>query len=202
MSAPEPSEKPKKVTKSGTGVGSGRRNVDWDAVRRDYRTAMFTDVELAAKHKVTREAIGRRKKNEPDLWRKDLSQAIRDATDHAVVTAIATENNTKVANTVLAVAELNKQILLNHRDRLTVLADAVDFARNVVLRVSESVSDIREAATLTQAVQSLAASTKILIDKERENFKLNEAPPDDREKESAISDMLAQMARSVFPVAK
>jgi len=195
--------KPTKATKKVAKVVSRRLKIDWDAVRRDYRTDRFTDIELAAKHNVTREAIGRRRKKEPDQWIKDLSQAIRDATDHALVTSVVSEDHSKITTTVLAVAELNKQVLLNHRDRLTGLADAVEFAKNVIIRLSENVNDIKDAATLAQAINSLTTSTKNLIDKERENFKLNDAPPpDDRERESAIAGMLAAIGRSAFPVAK
>ena len=100
-----------------------RRKVDWDAVERDYSTSQFTDSELATKHGVSREAIVRRRAREQhqdaSRWTKDLGPHVRAATNallmQELVTEKITEDHTKVTGTVLAAAEVNKQVILGHR---------------------------------------------------------------------------------------
>lgn len=153
--------------------------IDWDAIKRDYRTARYTDPELAEKHNVSREAICRKRKKDgenSDPWPMDLTEAIKQATDAALVTSLITEDHRKVTDTVLAMAEVNKQVLLGHRGWLTDLADAMEAARLSVITHGAAVGNIQQAATFVQAVGGLASATKILIDKERETYKLNEAP--------------------------
>lgn len=153
--------------------------IDWDAVKRDYRTSRYTDPELAAKYGISRETICRRRKKDEETgspWPLDLTEAIKQATDAALVTSIVTEDHRKVTATVLAMAEVNKQVLLSHRDRLTDLADVIDFAKGVVRTNGANITDIKEAFTLVQAINGLATATKTLIEKERENYKLNDAP--------------------------
>lgn len=165
--------------------GVAKRKTDWEAVERDYRTGNFTLRELATKHGPSHQAIAKQAKN--NAWSQDLSIAIKQATNAKLVDEMVAKEVAKggqaVANTVLAVAELNKQVILSHRSRLTDLADAVDFAKGVLLTVGQSVADIREAATLVQAVNGLASATKTLIDKEREAYTLNDAPDKTPEKD-------------------
>jgi hypothetical protein len=100
---------------------------DWDAIRRDYRTGQFTDLELSQKHTVSREAICRRRKREPHLWPQDLTKAVREATNAALlqeavteaITRNITEGHEKVTNTILVAAEVNKNIITHHRSAIT-----------------------------------------------------------------------------------
>lgn len=101
-----------------------RRRADWEAIERDYRTGKFTDQELADKHGnvITRQAISKMAKVKG--WQKDLSVAVRAATKAKLIAEAA---QAKVAeqvargceattDTVLAVAEVNKQVILAHRE--------------------------------------------------------------------------------------
>lgn len=104
--------------------------VDWDAVERDYRTGKFTDQELADKHgnRVTRQAISKRAKEKG--WQKDLSAEVRRATRASLIreqvaTRVAEqvagscqEATVSTADAVLAAAEVNKQVILQHRGDL------------------------------------------------------------------------------------
>ena len=174
---------------------------DWDAVERDYRTGSFTLRELSDKYGIRHQTISDRAKRHN--WTKDLSLAIKQATNDALASQLVANNAARtgqnLANTVLAIAEINKQVILSHRNKLTDLADAIDFARNTVFRVGENIQDIKEAAVLVQAINGLATSTKTLIDKERESFKLDE---NTEAKSSAVSELLACIGRSAFPVAR
>lgn len=100
-----------------------RPKVDWEAVERDYRTSRFTDGELEQKHGVKRETIVRRRKKDqikdPSRWARDLAPHVRAATNallmQDLVTAEVTEGHRQITDTVLATAEVNKQVILGHR---------------------------------------------------------------------------------------
>ena len=59
---------------SSLGWPSGARQIDWDAIKRDYRTGAFTDQELADKHAVPRETISRRRKKDRAKDENDWAQ--------------------------------------------------------------------------------------------------------------------------------
>ncbi len=176
-------------------AGVGKRKTDWEAVERDYRTGAFTLREMADKYTISHQAISKQAKNKG--WPQDLSIAIRQATKAKLVEELVAKEVAKnesevakgvakgchaVVNTVLAVAELNKQVIMSHRSRLTELADAVDYAKGVLLAQGANIENIRDASTLVQAVGSLATATKTLIDKERESYTLNDKPEETPEK--------------------
>jgi len=150
--------------------------IDWDAVRRDYRTAKFTDIELSAKHNVTREAIGRRRRREPDLWVRDLSQAIKEATDAALVTSMVTDNHTRVTDTVLAMAEVNVQILRGQHKRVGELSELLTKG----MAKARSELDDDESTAAVQTLSSITNTAKVLTELERKVFKLDDTPPDNQ----------------------
>lgn len=154
-----------------------KKRTDWEAVERDYRATNLTLRELADKHGCKHSAIANQAKRKG--WTRDLDGAVKAATTAALIEHAVTKNVTKceqgVTTVVLAMAEVNKQVLLSHRDRLTELADVIDFAKGVVRTQGATITDIKEAVALVQAVNGLATATKTLIEKERENYKLNDA---------------------------
>jgi MarR-like DNA-binding transcriptional regulator SgrR of sgrS sRNA len=98
-------------------AAAGKARADWDAIERDYRTGKFTLRELAAKYDVSHQAIAKRSKTKG--WTQDLSVAIKQATNAKLVAELVNHEVAKggqeVANTVLAAADLNKQVILRHR---------------------------------------------------------------------------------------
>jgi len=156
-----------------------RRSVDWEAVERDYRATQMTLRELGSKHGCDHAAIAR--KASKCEWKKDLASAVRKATNakliEQAVTSVVNDRQQAVTTVVLAAAELNKQMILGHRRRLTDLADAVEQAKAKLLSLGASVTDIRDAAVFVQGVCHLAAATRTLIEQERKAFNLDEQPP-------------------------
>ncbi len=102
---------------AGKKAQKGRKRIDWEAVERDYRTGKFTLRELEAKHKVGYASISRRAKDHD--WQKDLREAVKLATDAALMADIATKSATEAQHATLGVvavaAEVNKQVILRHR---------------------------------------------------------------------------------------
>jgi hypothetical protein len=110
-----------KRTDDASPSASERPRVDWDAVDRDYRAGNLTVRELATKHGTNHATIVRRAKR-LGLTR-DLSEAVREATNARLIAETITKEVTKshheVTNTVLAAAEVNAQVVMGHRQELS-----------------------------------------------------------------------------------
>lgn len=118
---PAPPPKPTQAAKA----------ADWDAIERDYRTGRFTFRELETKHGVPNSTIMRRAKREG--WSADLSNAVRQATNAALIQAQVSQKcsdaQQNAAETVLAAAEVNKQVILGHRKHV---ASAIALASDLM----------------------------------------------------------------------
>lgn len=160
---------------------------DWEAVERDYRTGRFSLRELAVLHNANHATIGRRVEREG--WTKDLTQAIRLAT-HAKLIEEETQQHCDNArqsatSVVLAAAETNRQIILGHRRQAVAARTAMETARAKLLALSDTVADIREAAVLVSATESLSRTSRIVIEIELQAFGLTDkAAEDDRLKQT------------------
>ena len=123
--APPKAKTPAAREKAAGAAVSARRSIDWDAVERDYRTGKFTQRELAEKHGVTHVAIGSRARK--GAWQKDLTEQIRQATNAKLVGDLVSSEVTKgyqeVTNTIAAAAEVNKQVILGHRQGLRAITE-------------------------------------------------------------------------------
>jgi len=166
---------------------SGGKRTDWEAVERDYRSDQFTMRELAEKHGIkNHQAIGNRAKRYK--WTKDLGRQIKQATNAKLVQELVDKSVAKsgqdVADTVLAAAELNKQVILGHRKQVQELQSALVKAKAKVLELGDSVSDVREAGVFAGAVESLSRSAKNLIEIERKAFGLDDEPEKDKDKDA------------------
>lgn len=119
--SPEKPAKPQRAAKA----------ADWDAIERDYRTGRFTFRELETKHGVPNSTIMRRQKREG--WSADLSNAVRQATNAALIQAHVQQEcsaaQQNAAETVLAAAEVNKQVILGHRKHV---ASAIALATDLM----------------------------------------------------------------------
>jgi hypothetical protein len=93
------------------------RKVDWEAIERDYRTGRLTLRELESKHGRSASQICRRAQAEG--WTQDLRHLVRQATSAAIMRDLAAEATTSAqqstTQTVLAAAEVMKQVIFKHR---------------------------------------------------------------------------------------
>jgi hypothetical protein len=133
--APPTVTKPAATKKAAGSSVPAKRRTDWEAVERDYRTGKFTLRELEEKHGAFNSSIARKAKK--DGWTQDLSRAIQQATNaklaEALVSDIASEGAQNASATVLAAAEVNKQVILGHRKDVTA-------TRNVAAALLEELS--------------------------------------------------------------
>jgi hypothetical protein len=173
--------RPKNTAENAEGDFTPRKRVDWEAVERDYRATQMTLRELGTKHGCDHSAIKR--KADKLQWSRDLGSAVRQATNAALiestVTSVANKAQQGVTNAVLAAAEVNKQIILSHRDRLRQMQADADLVRWKLLQMVDMVSDVKEAATLVGAFESSARTGRIVIEAERKAFGLDELQPEE-----------------------
>lgn len=168
MKSTAPSKKPaaKKVAAKKAPAPAKRKRIDWEAVERDYRTGKFTDQELADKfgNLVTRQAITKMAKTRG--WQKDLSTAVRQATKAKL---IAEQAEKKVAeqvakgcaatvDAVLVTAELNKQVILAHREEIKRGRQLVDSMLNELHQVSINPAKLRELMEVLTGGEDLTAA--------------------------------------------
>lgn len=133
-----------------------RKRVDWEAIERDYRTGQFSLRELEKKHGAGYAKISKRAKEAG--WTKDLGDAVRQATSAALIAQVATDRATKgqqaTGDVVLAVAEINKQVILGHRTDIREV-------RNVA---ADLLNEIRAATQQPEQVQALFAAVTEELD--------------------------------------
>lgn len=176
MQAPKPRQSTKDKPPS---TVKAPARADWEAVERDYRTGQLTLRELQAKHGPPYATIGQRAKREG--WTQDLRVAVRKATNAALIEELTTQATRGATqshtNTVLAAAEANKQVILGHRKRLAVLTADAEWARAKLVALGGTVADVKEAAVVVAALESLSRLTKNVIAGEREAYALDDSAP-------------------------
>ena len=155
-----PKKAPPKATKPaarkkavGAAVSARRSIIDWDAVERDYRTGKFTQRELAEKHGVTHVAIGNRARK--GAWQKDLTEQIRQATNAKLVGDLVSSEVTKgyqeVTNTIAAAAEVNKQVILGHRQGLRAITEV---KRTLLTQIEQAAALLPELQEVIEMVRN------------------------------------------------
>lgn len=203
-----------------------KRRVDWDAIQRDYSTAKFTLRELEDKYGVFNSSIARKAKK--DNWTQDLSKAIKQATNAKLTKQLIDESVSKgaqdVSTTIQVAAEINKQVILDHRtglkritkiketlltqieqaaNYLPDLEDVIEMLRKPDEHGKDAINDqMRKAMSrgaLVDDLKKLAEVDEKVRKGEREAFNLNE----DTKPDSEIAQLLQSLGpRSAIAVVK
>lgn len=151
--APKPAAPPKKRAGIATPGKTGKRRTDWEAVERDYRTGKFTLRELEAKHGAFNSSIARKAKKSG--WTQDLTLAIKQATHakltEAMVSEMASDGAQNDSATVLAAAEINKQVILGHRHGLLALTNV---KRTLLAQIEQAAQSLPELAEVIEMVRN------------------------------------------------
>lgn len=208
--------------------------VNWELLKADYATGAFKDGALSAKYGVSREQIARRRsadrKQDPNAWPKDLADAVERVTKAKLsqtIEAISEVDPSGIRSTVsgmvaeavngqarefteviLAAAEVNKQVIMGHRQdaanlrRLVgsltneivmsnLLADDMDLLAQIVAGEGAQPADdakaratVMKALGMGQRVSSLKALSETLknliaIEREAYNIAPNDGKPQD-----------------------
>lgn len=147
MKAPTP-KKPKSSNKAPKGAAPVTAKVrhDWEAIERDYRTGKFTLRELEAKHGPSYAEISRRSKREG--WTKDLRDIINQATSAAVLRETVTAAQKDVTETVIVAAELNKNVILAHREGLKRITGIKQKLLDQIEQAAENLPELEEVVEI------------------------------------------------------
>lgn len=165
------------------GVDNG---IDWDAIERDYRTGRYTNGELAKMHGTARETIQRRASKEG--WKQDLKDAVRRATSALVVEQASQKGLQNVTETVMAAAELGKQVILSHRQDIRALRDETASMLQELRVAPENASKIEDILTRIKEIEHEAT--------------LDGETPEKRDKRlSRLRDELAKVRQQVWSMA-
>lgn len=144
-----------------------RRKIDWDAIQRDYRTGHFTLRELEAKYEVNNATIARKIKR--DGWQQDLSEAVRQATNAKLISEMVSSEVSKgqqeISNTVLAAAEVNKQVILGHRSDI---ASTRDVAAGLLRELNDTRLLASEQALLAEILAGGEAADEDQLNRARQ----------------------------------
>ena len=99
---------------------------DWEAVERDYRAGKLTLREMAAKHGCTNGRICQVAK-EKGWTRGDLQDQVKKATQALLIEQEVSNEVSRLkqglSETVVAAAEVNRQVILGHRTRVKRVVD-------------------------------------------------------------------------------
>lgn len=137
-----------------------KHRTDWDAVERDYRTGKFTLRELASKYGVSHQAIAKQAKTKD--WTQDLSIAIKQATNAKLVDDLVAKEVARggqaVANTILAAADLNKQVILSHRNDIRRARDLTNFLMQELEQITIAPSKVNKLVEVLAAGEEFTAS--------------------------------------------
>ena len=130
---------------------------DWEACERDYRTSQMTLRELASKHGCSHGRIAQRAKKEG--WSRDLTGAIRQATDaklieasvNSLLTKQANQATQSLTNVVMAAAEVNTQVILKHRTGLNRLTAIKSKLLEQIEQAAENMEDLAEVIEMVRS---------------------------------------------------
>ncbi len=130
-----------------------RRQIDWDAVERDWRLGKFTSRELAEKYRVSHTAIN--KKARDNAWVQDLTDQIRQATNARLTTELVSSEVANgfqaVSETVLVAAEINTRVILSHRQGLNQIAEV---KRQLLRQIGQAAESLPELTDIIEMVRS------------------------------------------------
>ena len=150
--APPKATTPAAREKAAGAAVARKHRTDWEAVERDYRTGRFTLRELETKYEVNNSTISRRA--DKHGWTQDLSTAIKQATNakliQSIVAAKCSTAQQNAADTVLAAAEVNKQVILGHRTRLLELTSV---KRTLLGQIQQAAALLPDLAEVIEMVR-------------------------------------------------
>jgi len=157
------------------------RNIDWDAIERDYRAGILTLREIAAQHDITHGAVNKRAKKYE--WSRDLSAKIEQKREELVSKAAVSSSVSKTdeVSIIKSAAELQAGALLVEREEIKALGEHAD---RLEANLVEFNDDIKTQAIVTKQVVEIREK---IINLRRRNFGINDNANGDADKKPAAS---------------
>lgn len=198
---------------------AAKRNIDWEAIEREYRAGQLSVVEIARQNGVSHTAINKRAKR--DGWARDLTDTVRREVKARLVSspvsdAAARETKRETIDRAAArgveVVRQHRKDIGRGRELVGLLMLQLDEASANTDQIEEDIEketsgdkDGKRKAAMLRAVslpsragviRDLSAAMKNLIPLERQAFNLDEK--DDEAKSSEIKDAVKAMAAALL----
>ncbi len=183
------------------GTHAPKTQVDWAAVERDYRAGSLSNVQIAATHGCVESAIRWHAKRSG--WTKDLSGAVRQATEARLLRADLRQPNAREdAQIVAEASETRASVVLTHRRDIAQLnALRLRLARKLAALVeNDALVSLEELSDAQDVLESMARTVARLVPLERQAFGLAaNAEPDaarlaPEERRARIAVLQAQLS--------
>jgi transposase-like protein len=168
---------------------SGRKQIDWEAIERDYRLGQLSVREISRRHEIEASTITRRAKKE--AWARDFSEEVKARTRAGLVEIAkqqaqqhATDSNTALRDSVDIAVETNLKVLREHQigirgnaERLARLTEKFD-------TLAESAADLMDMTKAASSFESLVRAQKTLVGLEREALNI-----DSKDENAGVGDI-------------
>lgn len=168
---------------------SGRKQIDWEAIERDYRLGRLSVREISRRHEIEASTITRRAKKE--AWARDFSEEVKARTRAGLVEIAkqqaqqhATDSNTALRDSVDIAVETNLKVLREHQigirgnaERLARLTEKFD-------TLAESAADLMDMTKAASSFESLVRAQKTLVGLEREALNI-----DSKDENAGVGDI-------------
>lgn len=186
------------------------RQVDWEAIEREYRAGQLSVREIARQFEITEGAIRKRAKSEG--WSRPLADKVRDAVREKLVRADGTQDGTQSprasdADIVEQASARGLAVQLSHRRDLEQLHGLKRIlAGRLAVHLQGGAVDgpfIGEKESPGDLLEKLSRVTARLIPLERQAFNLDEAggaEPQDVKDASARERIASRIARVVASI--
>jgi hypothetical protein len=184
-----------------------RKQIDWEAIEREYRAGQLSVVEIGRQNGVSHTAINKRAKAEK--WKRDLAKRVRQEVSARLVSPEVSEANARqavddaAARVVEVVREHRKDIkagrhlvsrMMSELDATTSQQDALE--AEILAVTGEDSSDRRRNAMMKAiglparagVIRDLSNAMKNLVGLERQAFSMDADPNDDEGKRKTVSD--------------
>ena len=197
-------------------MGRSTREIDWESVERDYRIGALTVRQIADKHSIDKSGITNHAKK--GNWTRDLSEAVRAATNAKVREAVIAEADKRRTEATISTfsavdqaANVNVGIILGQQRRVGALnallekmVAEVEAVTNDPISLSaimatladvdpasvEALAALRTLRNRVTTLKDAAAVAAALNQEERKIFRLDEDKP---VADSSIESLLAAM---------
>ena len=162
-----------------------RNDIDWEAVEKDYRAGLLTLREISAKHRISTGQLQVRAKS--GSWTRDLSDAIRQKAKEKVSSIdvqqlieqsaheSAQQSAQTIKNAIDQAADIQTRIILDQRG---MIGEHIELAKRGVEKLSamlDTVAELKDLTAWTNAQKANVETMSKLIDKQRQNYNIDEA---------------------------
>jgi predicted DNA-binding protein YlxM (UPF0122 family) len=97
------------------------KNIDWEAIQREYRAGILSVREIASIFHISHTAINKQVKKNPDYWKRDLTQRVKEEVSRKIVSDEV--SNADEETIIKQASDRAIEVIRQHRTAITKLAE-------------------------------------------------------------------------------